>query len=96
MSVPLLIGAVAFLAIGAALLAWPRKAIARYVRLVKPMRALFGPVVEWEIRLLEGRAAPILVRLFGAFVILASLPIFRAALFLGSAPVEPNSLGGAQ
>ena len=80
MSAPLLIAAIAFFAIGAALLAWPRKAIARYIRLVKPMRALFGSVVEWEIRLLEGRAAPIVVRLFGAFVILSSLPVFRAAL----------------
>ena len=73
---PMLIPAVLFLAGGAALLAWPKRAIALYVRLLKPMRAIFGSVVEWEIRLLEGRVAPILVRLFGALVILSSFAIF--------------------
>ena len=77
-AVPLamLIPATAFFAIGAALVVWPRRAIALYVRLLKPMRGLFGSVVDWEIRLLEGRVAPILFRLFGAFVILSSFAMF--------------------
>ena len=74
---PLLIPAVLFFAIGAALIAWPRSAIALYVRLLRPMRRLFGrSLIDWEIGLLEGRAAPVLVRLFGAFAILSSFAIF--------------------
>jgi hypothetical protein len=75
MSGPMLIPAIIFFAIGAALIAWPKRAIALYVKLLRPMRSIFGSVVEWEIRLLEGRVAPILVRLFGAFVILSSFAI---------------------
>ena len=71
-----LVGAVFFLAAGAAILAWPRGLIRFYVRLLRPMRALFGRLVEWEIGLLESRWAPRLVRLFGAFVILSGLSIF--------------------
>lgn len=73
---PMLIPAIIFFAIGAALFAWPRKAIALYVKILKPMKSIFGSVVEWEIRLLEGKVAPILFRLFGAFVILSSLSMF--------------------
>ncbi|HST37576.1 MAG TPA: hypothetical protein VLK25_13235 [Allosphingosinicella sp.] len=75
MTGPLLIPALIFFAIGAALIAWPHKAIALYVKILKPMRSIFGSVVEWEIRLLQGRVAPILVRLFGAFAIVASFAI---------------------
>jgi len=74
-----LFAAGAFLLIGAAILAWPRPLLRGYVRLVKPMRGLFGSVVDWEVGLLESRAAPWLVRLFGLFVILAggSILFFR-------------------
>ena len=40
------------------------------------MRSLFGRLVDWEIGLLESRVAPILVRLFGGFVILSAGAIF--------------------
>lgn len=66
-----LLAAGAFLLIGAAILAWPRPLLRAYIGLLKPMRGLFGSVVEWEIGLLESRAAPWLVRLLGLFVILA-------------------------
>jgi hypothetical protein len=74
-----LLAAGAFLLIGAAILAWPRTLLRAYVRLVKPMRGLFGSVVDWEVGLLESRAAPWLVRLFGLFVIFAggSILFFR-------------------
>lgn len=65
-----------FLVIGLALIVWPRPAIALYVRLLRPMRSLFGRLVDWEIGLLESRLAPILVRLFGGFVILSAGAIF--------------------
>ena len=66
-----------FLLAGAAILAWPRPLIRFYVRLLRPMRGLFGrPLIDWEIGLLEGRAAPVIVRLFGLFVIVAGLSIF--------------------
>ena len=77
---PVLIAAFLFFAIGAALIAWPRRAIALYVRLLRPMRALFGRLVDWEIGLLESRVAPVLVRLFGGFAILsAGAILFYAA-----------------
>jgi len=77
---PVLVAALTFLAIGGALILWPRQAIALYVRLLRPMRALFGRLVDWEIGLLEGRVAPVLVRLFGGFVILsAGAILFYAA-----------------
>ena len=77
---PLLVAALLFFAIGAALIAWPRPAIALYVRLLRPMRALFGRLVDWEIGLLESRVAPVLVRLFGGFAILsAGAILFYAA-----------------
>ena len=72
---PPVIAAGAFLLIGAAILAWPAPLIRAYIRLVKPMRGLFGSVVDWEIGLLESRAAPWLVRLFGLFVMLAGTSI---------------------
>jgi hypothetical protein len=74
-----LFAAGAFLLIGAAILAWPRPLIRAYVRLVKPMRGLFGSLVDWEVGLLQSRTAPWLVRLFGLFVILsgASIIFFR-------------------
>ena len=65
-----------FLAIGAALIVWPRAAIRAYIRLLRPMRSLFGRLIDWEIGLLESRVAPILVRLFGGFVILSAFAIF--------------------
>ncbi len=65
-----------FLAIGAALVVWPRPAIRAYVRLLRPMRGLFGRLVDWEIGLTESRLAPILVRLFGGFVILSAGAVF--------------------
>lgn len=83
MNAPLLIPALIFFAIGAALALWPRKAIALYVKILKPMKSVFGSVFEWEIRLLEGRVAPILFRLFGLFVILAS---FAMLFYTAAAP----------
>ena len=83
MPLAMLIPATAFFAIGVALVVWPKRAIALYVRLLKPMRGLFGSVVEWEIRLLEGRVAPILFRLFGAMVILSSFTMF---FYVAAAP----------
>ena len=66
-----------FLVAGAAIAAWPRPLIRGYVRLLRPMRRRFGrSLIDWEIGLLEGRAAPVLVRLFGLFVILAGASIF--------------------
>ena len=78
---PLAIGAGIFLLAGAAILAWPRPLIQFYVGLVRPMRRLFGrALIDWEIGLLEGWAAPLVVRLFGLFVIVAggSILYFRA------------------
>ena len=66
-----LFAAAAFLLIGGAIVAWPRPLIRFYVRLVKPMRGLFGGLVDWEVAMLESRTAPRLVRLFGLFVMLA-------------------------
>jgi hypothetical protein len=60
-----------FLVAGAAMVAWPHRLIRAYVRLVKPMRRLFGSIVDWEVGLLESRTAPWLVRLFGLFVMVA-------------------------
>ena len=65
-----------FLVIGAAIAVWPRPLIHFYVGLIKPMRRVFGrELIDWEIGLLEGKAAPILVRLFGLFVMLAGASI---------------------
>ena len=65
-----------FLLIGAAIAIWPRPLIRSYVGLLKPMRRVFGrELIDWEIGLLQGRAAPILVRLFGLFVMLAGASI---------------------
>jgi len=78
---PLAIGAGFFLVAGAAILAWPRPLIQFYIGLVRPMRRLFGrTLIDWEIGLLEGWAAPLVVRLFGLFVIVAggSILYFRA------------------
>ena len=73
---PLIAGAF-FLFAGAAIAAWPRLLIRAYVALLRPMRRLFGrSLIDWEIGLLQGRAAPVLVRLFGLFVILAGASIF--------------------
>ena len=74
--VSVIVAAAFFLLAGAAILAWPRPLIRAYVALVKPMRSLFGSVVDWEINLLESRAAPWVVRLFGLFVMLAGTSIF--------------------
>lgn len=70
-----------FFVAGAAIMIWPRPLIRFYIGLLRPMRGLFGRTVDWEIDLLEGKAAPIIVRLFGAFVILAgaSVIFYRAA-----------------
>ncbi|HEV2818636.1 MAG TPA: hypothetical protein VGW40_15610 [Allosphingosinicella sp.] len=70
-----------FLLAGAAIVAWPRPLIRCYIALLRPMRGLFGRLIDWEIGLLEGRAAPVVVRLFGAFVILAgaSVIFYRVA-----------------
>ena len=77
---PMLVSALLFLAIGVGLLAWPRPAIAFYVRLIRPMRGLFGRLIDWEVGLAESRAAAVLVRLFGGFVILsAGAILFYAA-----------------
>lgn len=73
-----------FLLAGAAILAWPRPLIRFYVRLIRPMRGLFGSLIDWEVGLLESRAAPWFVRLFGLFVILAGISIFAYPL-LGAA-----------
>ena len=70
-AVPLMFAAGFFLAAGAAMIALPHPMIRAYVRLVRPMRRLFGSIVDWEIGLLESRTAPWLVRLFGLFVMLA-------------------------
>ena len=74
-ALPVMIAAGFFLLAGAAIFAWPRPLIRGYVRLVKPMRSLFGSVVDWEIGLLQSRAAVWLVRLFGLFVMLAGASI---------------------
>ena len=72
---PILAGGT-FLVLGTAIAAWPRPLIRAYVGLLKPMRRLFGRnLIEWEIGLLEGPAAPVVVRLFGLFVILAGASI---------------------
>ena len=69
-------GAIIFLLVGAAIAVWPRPLIRSYVGLLKPMRRVFGrELIDWEIGLLEGKAAPILVRLFGLFVMLAGASI---------------------
>ena len=73
-----------FLLAGAAIVAWPRPLIRFYVRLLRPMRGLFGSLIDWEIGLLESRTAPWIVRLFGLFVIVAGLSIFAYPL-LGAA-----------
>ncbi len=74
-----------FLVAGAAIAVWPRPLIRFYVRLLRPMRRMFGrSLIDWEIGLLEGRAAPVIVRLFGLFVILAGLSIFAYPM-LGAA-----------
>jgi hypothetical protein len=74
-----LVAAGIFLAVGAAILAWPRPLIRTYVRLVRPMRRLFGAIVDWEVGLLESRAAPWFVRAFGLLVLIAgaSILLFR-------------------
>jgi len=73
---PVALGAGFFLLAGAAIVAWPRPLIRFYVGLLKPMRVLFGRgLIDWEIGLLEGRTAPLIVRLFGGFVILSGLSI---------------------
>ena len=72
---PLALTAGVFIAIGAAIIAWPQPLIRFYVRLVRPMRRLFGSIVDWEVRMLEGRAAPWFVRLFGLLAILAGASI---------------------
>ena len=64
-----------FLLAGAAMLAWPRPLIRFYVRLLRPMRSLFGAMIDWEVGLLESRAAPWVVRLFGLFVMLSGASI---------------------
>ena len=65
-----------FLLAGAAMIAWPRPLIGAYIRLLRPMRAMFGRrLIDWEIGLLEGRAAPWIVRLLGLFVMLAGTSI---------------------
>ena len=69
------IAAVIFLLAGAAIIAWPRPLIRFYIRLVKPMRRLFGALVDWEVGLLESRTAPWLVRLFGLFAMFAGASI---------------------
>jgi hypothetical protein len=78
---PLALIAGFFFLAGAAIIAWPRPLIRGYIALLRPMRGLFGSLIDWEIRLLEGRVAPIVVRLFGAFVILAgaSVIFYRTA-----------------
>jgi hypothetical protein len=70
-----LFAAVFFLLAGAAMIAWPRPLIRAYVTLVKPMRKVFGSIVDWEVRLLEGRAAPWFVRAFGLFAMFAGASI---------------------
>ena len=78
---PLALGAGIFILIGAAILAWPHKLIRLYVGILRPMRRVFGRnLIDWEVGLLEGRAAPILVRLFGLFVIFAGASIFAFRL----------------
>ena len=73
---PLAFAAGAFLAIGAAIAAWPQPLIRFYVGLLRPMRRLFGrELIDWEIGMIAGKAAPIFVRLFGLFVILAGASI---------------------
>ena len=69
--VPMMVAAGVFLLAGAATVAWPRRLIRAYIRLVKPMRRLFGALVDWEVGLLESRTAPWVVRLFGLFVMFA-------------------------
>ena len=71
-----------FLVAGAAIMVWPRPLIRFYIGLLRPMRGLFGQtLIDWEIGLMEGKAAAFVVRLFGAFVILAgaSVLIYRMA-----------------
>lgn len=72
---PVALGAGFFLLAGAAILAWPRPLVRFYIGLLKPMRGLFGGLVDWEIGLLESRTAPLVVRLLGGFVILSGLSI---------------------
>ena len=74
---PLAIWGGLFIAIGAAILVWPHRLIRLYVGVLKPMRGLFGrTLIDWEIGLLEGRVAPVIVRAFGLFVIVAGASIF--------------------
>jgi hypothetical protein len=82
---PLVLTAGIFVVIGAAILAWPRPLLRAYVRLVKPMRSLFGSIVDWEVRTLESRAAPWFVRLFGLLVILAGASIIAFPILGGRA-----------
>ncbi len=58
-----------FVAIGAAILAWPRALIGLQLRML-----------EWQISWLKGRAAPVLARAFGAFFLLAGFGFFTFAL----------------
>ena len=62
-----------FLALGIALLVWPRWVLDRYYGLLSKMRGL--PLVEWEMGTLKTRAAVIFVRVFGALVTLSGLSI---------------------
>jgi hypothetical protein len=74
---PIAVWGALFIAIGAAILIWPHRLIRAYVALLKPMRSMFGRnLIDWEIGLLQGRVAPIIVRLFGLFVIVAGGSIF--------------------
>ena len=77
--IALLVAAGVFLALGGAIMAWPRPLIRAYVRLVRPMRSLFGALVDWDVGLVESRAAPWFVRAFGLLVMLAgaSILLFR-------------------
>ena len=71
--VPVIVFGIVFVGIGAVLLVWPRAFLTPYHGLLARMRGL--PLVEWEMGHLKTRAAGILTRLFGAFVILAGLSI---------------------
>ena len=71
-----LAAAATFLLIGAAIAIWPRPLIRFYVGILRPMRRVFGrELIDWEIGLLQGRAAPILVRLFGLLVMASGASI---------------------
>ena len=73
---PLIVPAVAFMAIGASCIAWPRPILKFYHAVLNKMRVLPGRrLVEWEMGQLETRGAVIFTRAAGALFVLGGLSI---------------------